>query len=33
MEVAPVLYGVTMQSAVSQIVSVRFDEAADTPAA
>ncbi|MEE8200867.1 MAG: AAA family ATPase [Candidatus Acidoferrales bacterium] len=25
MEVAPVLYGVTMQAAVSQIVSVRFD--------
>ncbi len=28
MEVAPVLYGVTMQSAVTQIVSVRFDEPA-----
>nr|NIW35480.1 chromosome segregation protein SMC [Gemmatimonadota bacterium] len=28
MEVAPVLYGVTMQNAVSQIVSVRFDEQA-----
>ncbi len=26
MEVAPILYGVTMQSAVSQLVSVRFDE-------
>ncbi|MBI4467376.1 MAG: AAA family ATPase [Acidobacteria bacterium] len=28
MEIAPVLYGVTMQGAVSQIVSVRFDDAA-----
>ncbi|MFQ5777969.1 MAG: hypothetical protein ACE5IP_08175, partial [Terriglobia bacterium] len=25
MEIAPILYGVTMQAAVSQIVSVRFD--------
>lgn len=28
MEVAPMLYGVTMQNAVTQLVSVRFDEAA-----
>jgi chromosome segregation protein len=27
MEIAPILYGVTMQAAVSQIVSVRFDDA------
>ncbi len=26
MEIAPVLYGVTMQNAISQIVSVRFDD-------
>ncbi|HKZ52745.1 MAG TPA: chromosome segregation protein SMC [Candidatus Acidoferrales bacterium] len=32
MEVAPMLYGVTMQNAVTQIVSVRFDEPADEPA-
>ncbi|MFQ5817876.1 MAG: chromosome segregation protein SMC [Terriglobia bacterium] len=31
MEIAPVLYGITMQGAVSQIVSVRFDE--EAPAA
>ena len=27
MEIAPVLYGVTMQGGVTQLVSVRFDEA------
>jgi chromosome segregation protein len=26
MEIAPVLYGVTMQNAISQIVSVRFED-------
>ncbi|MFQ5816455.1 MAG: chromosome segregation protein SMC [Terriglobia bacterium] len=32
MEIAPVLYGVTMQNAISQIVSVRFEEGASTAA-
>ena len=32
MESASILYGVTMQNAVSQIVSVRFEEAAETAA-
>ena len=31
MEVAPILYGVTMQAAVSQIVSVRFDSESPAP--
>ncbi|MFQ5926225.1 MAG: chromosome segregation protein SMC, partial [Terriglobia bacterium] len=30
MEIAPVLYGVTMQNAISQIVSVRFEESVST---
>ena len=33
MEIAPMMYGVTMQAAVSQIVSVRFDDSDQKPAA
>jgi chromosome segregation protein len=32
MEIAPVMYGVTMQGGVTQLVSVRFDEPAPAAA-
>jgi chromosome segregation protein len=32
MEIAPVMYGVTMQGGVTQLVSVRFDEPAHASA-